>query len=1476
MAIAFARMEFVQRSAGKNACAKSAYNSRSSICFKGTEFQEPKTHNWSHKEPTAYHTVLLPQGADAKFKNIESLWNIVEQKETRKNSQTALEVVLALPDDVVISLEDKKFLAETFIQKHFVDKGLIAQIDVHSPDKKVTLTSEIGELEDLNHNWHAHALITTRRLKENGKEFEDHKARDLMPEIRNGYVISGEKWGKLWNDHQNQYFEEKGMELRVDPTGIVLQRHLGPVRMRGRAFALEEENRMLSSLNQIESEDPAKILAKMTETKSVFSFQDVERFLQKHVQSERIDEIREKFWKQEKIVQLLDPKNKDALDKFSTHEVLEEEQQILRLADRIYQSSAFKLKSQHLASCTKQLNQEQKRAFDKIIQGQKISCIEGHAGTGKSYLLSALQDAYANQNYTVRAFGPDNATVAVLKEKGFPASENIYRFLFSLHHGKREISKGREIWILDESSKLGNRPLLELLKEAEKHQVQLIFAGCSSQLPSVERGELFKTFCERYGAEELIEIQRQKKFKQREMAKNLAHGKMAIAIDQLSKLHGLKWSATKEESIENLIKAWAIDRTAFPTSSALILAHTNAEVRILNEMARLYLREKGELQEAEYVCKALDGKKIIVSAGDKIEFRKNDNEIGIKNGMRGTLVEASPNCFVVALQDSSRKITFNPEKYTSFQLGYATTYHRSQGQTLDRVYVLHSPQMNKEKFYVTLTRHSHKVHLYASHCDVSCIADLKRQAFRKSPRDNTLKYVTEAQLKQQEAKQERIQSLEQLKKSFSLLEKMKGYTLSAWDNLKENIKEQKQYSNDLRPSDQFFHPTLKDENTQGQVLKINEQYLDSDKRQSIQQAFGKILEKAQPSSHQFMAKKTHEANWSKLSEQNKALLTKYYQTLNQTSVLYSIVKSEAKGQTVQSSPHFKEWQIACAKRNKQCYEILNTIPQGFVKEAVGKEAFQIMQERASKHEAHLHPQMKLTEELKENLEPLIYRLFPDGPTGRDARGLRFGSKGSLSIICHGEKIGNFYDFEKGEGGGPLKLVQHALNISPAEARDWAQDFLGKPKEVKVPTSYQFKSSIQKSQEWISLKPDPHQTAPNLKEISSFLSQKYHEAARHAYGDEKGNLLFYVLRLIDKEDPTKKDIRPLSYGTWQGSESPCWSLKSYQAEMRPLYHLDQLHKNPLAKVLVVEGEKTADAAQKLFADRNMICITWQGGSSAVLKSDWTPLHGKEVIIWPDNDEAGFKAADQLCSALRQTGVNSLNVIDKDQLTQNFPEKWDLADQLPQGKTAQYLNELTLTAKRKSIGIDRLEFMFKENQNLTAEKLQAYEILWRVEERLWPKLEEKYGGRFWDIEKEILHETQRLISQQDIVEKKLKTHHQLSPELSNRMAKQLVLQQAETGKSANNNQIEDLKQFMCSIGSSQINNRAKSDLSTYALDKSVGEALSLGVRPEVVSKKIKLEMHENIQRIATQVKIQENIQVAQREQARQRSRGVDLGL
>ena len=75
-----------------------------------------------------------------------------------------------------------------------------------------------------DNNWHCHGLITTRRFQSNGLDFGE-KARDRMPVVANGKVVSGPNYFQLSTDHQNRYFQEKGLDLRVDSSGIV------PVRM---------------------------------------------------------------------------------------------------------------------------------------------------------------------------------------------------------------------------------------------------------------------------------------------------------------------------------------------------------------------------------------------------------------------------------------------------------------------------------------------------------------------------------------------------------------------------------------------------------------------------------------------------------------------------------------------------------------------------------------------------------------------------------------------------------------------------------------------------------------------------------------------------------------------------------------------------------------------------------------------------------------------------------------------------------------------------------------------------------------------------------------------------------------------------------------------------------------------------------------------------------------------------------------------
>lgn len=89
---------------------------RSRIFFEGNCALEPKLYDFSHRENVSYHEIILADGADENLKIPEVLWNLAERKEVRKDAQGSMHLVLALPDDKEISLEDKIELTRTFIK----------------------------------------------------------------------------------------------------------------------------------------------------------------------------------------------------------------------------------------------------------------------------------------------------------------------------------------------------------------------------------------------------------------------------------------------------------------------------------------------------------------------------------------------------------------------------------------------------------------------------------------------------------------------------------------------------------------------------------------------------------------------------------------------------------------------------------------------------------------------------------------------------------------------------------------------------------------------------------------------------------------------------------------------------------------------------------------------------------------------------------------------------------------------------------------------------------------------------------------------------------------------------------------------------------------------------------------------------------------------------------------------------------------
>lgn len=621
-------------------------------------------------------------------------------------------------------------------------------------------------------------------------------------------------------------------------------------------------------------------------------------------------------------------------------------------------------------------------------------------------------------------------------------------------------------------------------------------------------------------------------------------------------------------------------------------------------MIRNVRKEWGDLSGVEYRCETFIGQ-CYVSQGDRIQFRANDRELGVTNGTLGTLIETQENCFVVKT-DAGRELAFNPQTFNRYQLGYAGTYHQSQGKTVDHAYALHSPYMTHNLFYVGLTRQKDGVHYIVSKDEAKNRETLIAQLCRDGSKETTVRYLTPQELMRGKGEGKDKNSL---------------FT-SAFNYVKDKL------------------------------------YRNED--------FYRIESKAAVNDETFRgyAVKTLTAIEARVAGQNEPPITvpgKHPDLIRPAQ------------RTITGNTRIRP-------------------PQSHQKEKVlgGREELDLM-----------------VSTLKERIPEVCQALFPETQPQVRGHEWRYGAKGSLKVNVSGSKQGGYANFETGDKGGPLHLICEARNCTMKEAIAWAKSFLHRDVASnrldpirhdtdfkKHPASMTLDPLVARdkkasSMPWKSLLPTSEHPAPHLGEgCLAKLAHHNRETGRYTYTDEQGNPLFHVVRLEPK-DPNKqgKMTLPLSYGVNTTAASiepngcrdhpcPSWALKKYQSPDNsplPLYNLKELVDHPSKPVLIVEGEKTAQAAQQIFPE--MVVTTWHGGAGNVAAADLSHLKGREVVLWPDNDAIGQKAMDTLAIGCKEVGAKSIKMVGltfgKD--TPRLPEKWDLADPLPKGLTPDILRQ-----------------------------------------------------------------------------------------------------------------------------------------------------------------------------------------------------------
>lgn len=199
MAIYHFSMKTISRSHGRSATAAIAYRAGEKI----TDRRTGEVHDYQKKSGVLGTGIILPSGAPEWAKSREQLWNAVEQKETRKNSTVAREIIVALPTELNKKAQFQMVhdFAERLVKRH----KCAVDFAIHEPNKQ-------GD----ERNYHAHILMSTRRLTADG--FTE-KTREL--DERNSGEI--EHWREEWANHVNQRLAEHGHSERISHLSLAEQ-----------------------------------------------------------------------------------------------------------------------------------------------------------------------------------------------------------------------------------------------------------------------------------------------------------------------------------------------------------------------------------------------------------------------------------------------------------------------------------------------------------------------------------------------------------------------------------------------------------------------------------------------------------------------------------------------------------------------------------------------------------------------------------------------------------------------------------------------------------------------------------------------------------------------------------------------------------------------------------------------------------------------------------------------------------------------------------------------------------------------------------------------------------------------------------------------------------------------------------------------------------------------------------------------------
>jgi Ti-type conjugative transfer relaxase TraA len=770
-------VSIVARGSGRSAVLSAAYRH----CAKMDYEREARTIDYTSKQGLLHEEFVTPVDAPPWLRAMiadtsvagasEAFWNAVEAFEKRSDAQLAKDVTIALP--LELTAEQNIALVRDFVERHITAKSMVADWVYH----------------DAPGNPHIHLMTTLRPLTEDG--FGTKKIAVLGPDGKALRNDSGKMVYDLWAGStedfnafrdgwfacQNRHLALAGLDIRIDGRSFEKQGidltptiHLGvgtkaidrkaeQVKAKGPAWSpkLErielQEDRRAENARRIQRR-PEIVLDLITRERSVFDERDVAKILHRYIDDAGLF--------QSLVVRILQSPEtlrleRERIDfgtgirapaKYTTRELIRLEAEMANRAIWLAGRSSHKVKQSVLEATSarhSRLSEEQRVAIGHVAGGERITAVIGRAGAGKTTMMKAAREAWEAAGYHVVGGALAGKAAEGLEREAGIVSRTLSAWELRWSQGRNPLD-ARTVFVLDEAGMVSSRQMALFVEAVTKAGAKLVLVGDPEQLQPIEAGAAFRAITDRIGYAELDTIYRQREQWMRDASLDLARGNVGKAVHAY-RAHGhFNGSELKAQAVENLIADWNRDYDTAKTT--LILAHLRRDVRMLNQLAREKLVERG-IVAAGFAFRTEDGNRSF-AAGDQIVFLKNEGSLGVKNGMLAKVVEAGPGRIVAEVGEGEhrRRVTVEQRFYNNVDHGYATTIHKSQGATVDRVKVLASLSLDRHLTYVAMTRHREDLAVYYGSRSFAKAGGLIPILSRRNAKETTLDYHKGAFYKQ--------------------------------------------------------------------------------------------------------------------------------------------------------------------------------------------------------------------------------------------------------------------------------------------------------------------------------------------------------------------------------------------------------------------------------------------------------------------------------------------------------------------------------------------------------------------------------------------------------------------------------------------------------------------------------------------------------------------------------------------------------